>query len=103
VERACTIGSGLSPGKRRAPRQRSNNKAESVMIELLSTNDPVKLNFVQTVLRDAGIHTVTLDEGTSAIFAGALPWIKRRILVHEDDLEQARRLLKDALPKDEGG
>lgn len=73
------------------------------MIEILSTNDPVKLNFAETVLRDAGVRTVTLDAETSAIFGGSLPWVKRRLLVAEDDEPRARRLLQEAMPKDEDG
>ena len=72
------------------------------MIEILSTNDPVKLNFAETVLRDAGIQTITLDAETSAMFGGSLPWVKRRLLVAEDDEAQARRVLFEAMPKDEG-
>jgi hypothetical protein len=71
------------------------------LIEILSTNDPVKLNFAETVLRDAGVRTVTLDAETSAIFGGSLPWVKRRLLVSEDDEARARRVLAEAMPKDE--
>jgi hypothetical protein len=71
------------------------------VIEILSTNDPVKLNFAETVLRDAGVRTVTLDAETSAIFGGSLPWVKRRLLVAEDDEARARRVLAEAMPKDE--
>ncbi|MFW5660031.1 MAG: DUF2007 domain-containing protein [Oceanicaulis sp.] len=71
------------------------------MIEILTTNDPIRLNFAQTVLKDAGIEIHTLDANTSAIFGGALPWVKRRILVKEADAERARRLLAEALPKDD--
>ena len=70
------------------------------LIEVLATNDPVKLNFAQTVLRDADIETVTLDAQTSTLFGGSLPWIKRRLLVREEDAAQARRLLDAAMPKD---
>jgi len=71
------------------------------LIEVLSTNDPIRLNFAETVLRDAGIHAVTLDAETSALFGGSLPWVKRRILVAEDDEAKARRVLAEAMPGDE--
>lgn len=71
------------------------------MIEILSTNDPIRLNFAQTVLRDAGIEAVTLDAETSALFGGSLPWVKRRLLVAEDDANQARRLLEAVMPQDD--
>lgn len=68
------------------------------MIEVLTTNDPVRLNFAQAVLKDAGIETHVLDANTSALFGGALPWVKRRLLVREADGDRARRLLAEALP-----
>ncbi|WP_440957639.1 DUF2007 domain-containing protein [Oceanicaulis sp. LC35] len=70
------------------------------MIEVLATNDPVKLSFAQAVLKEAGIEAVTLDEQTSSTFGGALPWIKRRILVREDDGPRAKSLLAEALKGD---
>lgn len=71
------------------------------MIEVLATNDPVKLSFAQAVLKEAGIEAVTLDEQTASTFGGALPWIKRRILVREEDGDRARRLLSEALKGDD--
>ncbi|MCC5995380.1 MAG: DUF2007 domain-containing protein [Oceanicaulis sp.] len=71
------------------------------MIEVLSTNDPVKLNFAEAVLRDAGVETVTLDAHTAATFGGAVPWIRRRLLVREEDAGKARLALAAAMPKDE--
>lgn len=71
------------------------------MIEVLATNDPVRLNFAETVLRDAGLNAVTLDGETSAVFGGAIPWVKRRILVPDDEAAQAQRLLAEFLPKDD--
>ncbi|XBQ17749.1 MAG: DUF2007 domain-containing protein [Oceanicaulis sp.] len=68
---------------------------------MLTTNDPVRLNFAEAVLKDAGIETHTLDANTAAVFGGALPWVKRRLLVREADGDRARKLLADALPKDD--
>jgi len=70
------------------------------MIEVFATNDPVKLSFVQAILRDAGIDAVTLDEQTTSTFGGALPWIKRRILVRESEGDDALSLIRDALAGD---
>lgn len=67
------------------------------MIEVFSTNDPVRLSFVEAVLKDAKLKPVTLDAQTASIFGGSLPWINRRILVANDEAEQARRVLKEAL------
>lgn len=67
------------------------------MIEVFSTNDPVRLSFVEAVLKDAKIKAVTLDAQTASIFGGSLPWINRRILVPGDQADEARQVLKDAL------
>ena len=67
------------------------------MIEVFKTNDPVRLSYVQAILSEAGVEAVTLDSETAGIFGGALPWIKRRVLVPEADAERARILLSDAL------
>ncbi len=67
------------------------------MIEILNTNDPVKLSFVQAVLKEAGIQAVVLDAETAGMFGGALPWIKRRVLVPDEMADKARRLLAEAL------
>lgn len=70
------------------------------MIEVLATNDPVKLSFAQAVLKGAGIEAVTLDEQSASTFGGALPWLKRRIMVRDSDGVQAKSLLREALAED---
>jgi hypothetical protein len=67
------------------------------VIEVLNTNDPVKLSFAQAVLKEAGIRAVVLDAETAGLFGGALPWIKRRVLVPDEMAEKARRVLAEAL------
>ncbi|MFN3835664.1 MAG: DUF2007 domain-containing protein [Glycocaulis sp.] len=67
------------------------------MIEVLTTNDPVKLSFAQAVLKEAGISVVVLDAETAGLFGGALPWIKRRVLVPDELADKARRVLAEAL------
>ncbi|MCK5495394.1 MAG: DUF2007 domain-containing protein, partial [Hyphomicrobiaceae bacterium] len=37
------------------------------MRDLMRTNDPVLLNFVQTLLREAGIEAVIFDGNMSAV------------------------------------
>jgi hypothetical protein len=71
------------------------------VIEVLTTNDPIRLNFAEAVLKEAGIESVTLDANTAAVFGGSLPWIKRRLLVAESDGPRARRVLAEAMPKDD--
>ena len=64
------------------------------MVELLRTNDLVKLSFLDAVLRDAGIEPIVLDQHMSVLegSAGAIP---RRLMVSDEDAEAARRILRD--------
>ena len=65
------------------------------MKELLRTNDPVRLSFVEALLAAAGIESVVLDQHTSAI-EGSISAIQRRIMVHDGDHGRAKRLLSEA-------
>ncbi|MES2750444.1 MAG: DUF2007 domain-containing protein [Pseudomonadota bacterium] len=65
------------------------------MRELLRTNDVVLMSAVGALLDGANIHHLVLDNNMS-IMDGSLGVIPRRILVHEDDNADARRLLTDA-------
>jgi hypothetical protein len=66
------------------------------MIEVFRTNDPVQLSFAENVLRDAGIEPITLDGETAGVYGGALPFIKRRIMVIDEDAHLARTALEKA-------
>ena len=63
------------------------------MIELLRTNDPVLISFVQATLADAGIEAVVLDTHAS-ILEGSASAIPRRIMIIDEDLETAKQILK---------
>jgi|HubBroStandDraft_3_1064219.scaffolds.fasta_scaffold2745978_1 hypothetical protein len=63
------------------------------MKELLSTSDLVRLSYLRAVLADAGIETVLLDAGVGSLWGAA---ISPRLMVDEEDLNQARRLIADA-------
>jgi len=65
------------------------------MIELMRTNDPVVISFVESLLRDAGIACFVADQNMS-IVEGSLGILPRRVMVDEDSLAQARQLLVDA-------
>tara|TARA_R110000787_G_scaffold16622_66_gene51896 strand:+ start:21135 stop:21353 length:219 start_codon:yes stop_codon:yes gene_type:complete len=65
------------------------------MKELLRTNDPVELSFVQALLKDSGIETIVFDQHTS-IMEGSIGAIPRRIMVIDEDHHQATRLLENA-------
>ena len=63
------------------------------MIELVSTNDPVLISFVQATLADAGIEAVVLDTHAS-ILEGSASAIPRRIMVMDEDLKTAKQILE---------
>ena len=65
------------------------------MIELVRTNDAVVISFVEALLRDAGIAFMVADQNMS-VLEGSLGVLPRRVLVAEEDLPEAKRLLADA-------
>jgi hypothetical protein len=65
------------------------------MVELLRTNDAVIISFVEALLRDAGIVCFVADRNMS-ILDGSIGILPRRVMVGEDDLTEARRILTDA-------
>lgn len=65
------------------------------MIELLRTNDAVVLSFTQSLLRDAGIDCLVADENMS-VLDGSIGILPRRVLVAEDDADEAKGILADA-------
>ena len=65
------------------------------MRELMRTNDVVLVSAVGALLDGANIHHLVLDQNMS-ILEGSAGVIPRRILVHEDDANEARKLLTDA-------
>ncbi|MBM3483684.1 MAG: DUF2007 domain-containing protein [Alphaproteobacteria bacterium] len=65
------------------------------MIELLRLNDPVRLSYLIAMLRDGGVEPVVLDTHMS-VLEGSLIAIPRRLMVADDDAEQARRILREA-------
>lgn len=67
------------------------------MRDVLRTNDPVLLNFVQALLKDAGIEAVVFDTNASNM-DGSMGFMPRRLMVLDDDLPEARRVIKEALP-----
>lgn len=65
------------------------------MKELFRSNDAVLLSFVDAILTDAGISHEIVDANMS-IMEGSLGVLPRRMLVAEDELGQARRVMKEA-------
>ena len=64
------------------------------MHDLIRTNDPVLISFVESLMRDAGIGCMVADSGMS-IMEGSVGVIPRRVLVDPQQAAQARRILVD--------
>lgn len=62
------------------------------MVELLRSNDVVRLSWLTALLSEAGIESILLDGHTSVV-EGSIGAIQRRLMVHEDDAARARRVL----------
>lgn len=65
------------------------------MVELLRSNDPVRLSWVTALLADAQIESVVFDTHTS-ILEGSIGALPRRLMVLGDDLSRARHVLQTA-------
>jgi hypothetical protein len=63
--------------------------------ELIRTNDAVLVSAVVALLDGAGIAHLVLDQNMS-VLEGSIGILPRRILVADDQVAQARRLLQDA-------
>jgi tRNA1(Val) A37 N6-methylase TrmN6 len=65
------------------------------MRELLRTTDLVRLSWCQALLAESHIETIVLDSHTSVI-EGSIGAIPRRLMVADEDYDEALRLLGDA-------
>ncbi len=65
------------------------------MEELLRTNDIVLISYVEALLRDVGIAAFVADQNMS-IIEGSLGVLPRRIMVPDDEIDAARKLLREA-------
>ncbi|MCR5858687.1 DUF2007 domain-containing protein [Mesorhizobium sp. J428] len=70
------------------------------MIELVRTNDPVVISFIEALLRDAGIIFFVADQNMS-MTEGSIGILQRRVMVEEGRLDEARTLLAEAGVADE--
>ena len=65
------------------------------MREIVRTNDPVLVSAIQALLDAAEIPHVVLDQNMS-VLEGSIGILPRRVLVAEDQVRAARKLLEDA-------
>lgn len=78
------------------------------MIEVLRTNDPIRLDYAMVLLKDAGCYPFVADRFMAAA-EGSILAVERRILVPDEFAAQAKETLKQLevgprpLPDDETG
>lgn len=65
------------------------------MKELVRTNDPALLSFVKDLLSQSEIEYLLADQHAS-VMDGSIGAVPRRILVPDDDFNQAIRILREA-------
>ncbi len=65
------------------------------MREIIRTNDPVLVSAVVALLEGADIPHLVFDQNMS-VMEGSIGILPRRVLVADDYMAQARRLLQDA-------
>jgi hypothetical protein len=70
------------------------------MLELVRTNDPVIISFIEALLRDSGIVHFVADQNMS-IAEGSIGILAKRIMVDGERLDEARNILADAGIADE--
>ena len=65
------------------------------MKEIVRTNDPVLVSAIGALLDGANIHHIVLDQNMS-VLEGSLGILPRRVLVADEQVGRARRLLSEA-------
>ncbi|MFN3449054.1 MAG: DUF2007 domain-containing protein [Roseococcus sp.] len=63
------------------------------MVVVAEGAEPVRMQFLAALLRDAGIEAVLLDQQLAALGPGVFP---QRLAVRGEDAARARRILADA-------
>jgi hypothetical protein len=65
------------------------------MRELLITNNPVLLGYVEVLLADQGINAIVFDQHISLV-EGGIAAFPRRLMVSDDDWYRAARIMREA-------
>ena len=71
------------------------------MRDVLRTKDPVELSLALALLKDAAIEHVVMDANIS-VLEGTIGIFLRRLMVLDEDYEEARGLLREAEILDNG-
>src|SRR5690606_35870493 len=81
--------------RRDGDRNDQNAGAGLTMRELVRTNNPALLSYIEALLKDAGLSFFIADRNISVV-EGSIGAFPRPVLVAEEDEPAARRLLADA-------
>ena len=73
----------------------ADNVRSDILRELIRANDPVLVSAVGALLDGAGIRYMVLDQNMSVI-EGSIGILPRRIMVDDEDVPAARRVMTDA-------
>jgi hypothetical protein len=65
------------------------------MVVITSTNDPVRLSFLLSLLRNGGFQPILYDENMAAV-EGSISAVMRRIAVPDDQADAALQYLRAA-------
>jgi hypothetical protein len=65
------------------------------MIELVRSEDPVLISWLEMRSRELGINIHVMDAYTASAYGGAVGAIQRRVMVDDADLMRARCLLAE--------
>ncbi len=71
------------------------------MRELIRSTDPVLISWLVSALRDNGIEALVFDMHTS-VLEGSIGILPRRVMVIDDDFDQARAVLEAGPVTDDG-
>ena len=79
----------------RCARRAKNDGGAETLRELVRTNDAVLISAIEALLKSAGITHLLADQNIS-VLEGSIGAFQRRILVGEDEIDAARKLLAEA-------
>ena len=65
------------------------------MIELIRTDNPIFLSWLEARLAEAGIASYVFDGHTSTVFGGTLDCVGQRLMVAEEDHQRAADILAE--------
>jgi hypothetical protein len=79
----------------RCARRAKNDGGAEILRELVRTNDAVLISAIEALLNGADIPHLVVDRNIS-VLEGSIGAFQRRILVGEDEIAAARKLLAEA-------